>query len=190
MNIVEIPNAIPQHMLNAVAASWPSPDWQYWHRYQNATADKFGTVDRCRIPYAIQAALDHLAAVVGERMPDDCFIDYDLHAAGCHMMPPGGFLGRHLDAVRHPVRPWRRRFSIVCNVNAEWVPEWGGHLCIDGEPPIVPQPGTAIMFATEDCWHRVTQVSQDADWRMTLALFAWSVDGVTAGNTQAMFRDN
>lgn len=187
MRVEIIENALPKHLLNAVVASWPEPSWQYWHRYKSDTSDKYGSMDRCRLPYAVQAALDSLAESLGPWLPDDCFWDHDCHAAGMHMIPPGGFLGRHLDAVRHPQRPWRRRFSVVCNVNSEWRNEWGGSLVIDGRESITPRPGTAILFETADCWHQVARVSHDAEFRKTLALFAWTSAENESGHTSAKF---
>lgn len=184
--LLKIPGAIPDHLLNAVDAVWPSSDWPYWHRYRGETADKFGSMDRFRIPHAIQAALDHLAIVCGGHLPSGCFIDYDLHAAGLHQIPPGGYLRRHLDAECHPIRPWKREWSIVCNVNPRWLADWGGLLLIDGQETIVPERGTAIMFQTPGAWHEVSDTSDDADTRRTLALFAWSVNDC-GGSSQAEF---
>lgn len=189
MRVIRIPNALPDHLLRAVQAVWPDESWQYWHRYTGKTADKYGSMDRCRIPVAVQAALDHLAAVCGSRLPDGVFIDYDLHAAGMHMIPPGGFLGRHLDAEYHPIRPWKREWSIVCNVNQFWAESEGGFLLIDGEEPIVPEPGTAVMFTTPGTWHEVSKTDIFAPARKTLALFGWSICDEKTGQTSANFAE-
>lgn len=189
MQLIRIPNALPDCLLRAVQAVWPDESWQYWHRYTGKTADKYGSMDRCRIPAAIQAALDHLAAVCGSRLPEGCFIDYDLHAAGMHMIPPGGFLGRHLDAEYHPIRSWRREWSIVCNVNREWQDWYGGYLLIDGCEPLLPEPGTAFMFSTPGVWHEVSQTDLTAPNRQTLALFGWSMCDEKPGQTAANFAE-
>jgi Rps23 Pro-64 3,4-dihydroxylase Tpa1-like proline 4-hydroxylase len=178
MSFEIITDAIPRSLCLAAEAAWPGPDWAYWHRYNGATANKFGSMDRARIPAACLAALDALALAVIPHIGDS-FIDYDLHAAGMHMMPPGGFLGRHLDAECHPIRPWRRTHSIVMGVNSQWNPEHGGKLVIespDGNREIVPEPGQAIIFETAGQWHEVTPVATDANqFRKTLALFAWDL---------------
>jgi Rps23 Pro-64 3,4-dihydroxylase Tpa1-like proline 4-hydroxylase len=173
-----ITDAIPRSLCLAAEAAWPGPDWAYWHRYNGATANKFGSMDRARIPAACLAALDALALAVIPHIGDS-FIDYDLHAAGCHQMPPGGFLARHLDAESHPIREWRRTHSIVMGVNSSWNPEHGGKLVIespDGNREIAPEPGQAIIFETAGQWHEVTPVASDANqYRKTLALFAWDL---------------
>ena len=185
-----IENVIPRSLVLAAEAAWPSPDWPYWHRYNGKTGNKFGSMDRDRLPPACLAALDSLALAVIPHIGDS-FIDYDLHAAGMHMMPPGGFLGRHLDAECHPVRPWRRTHSIVMSVNSQWNPEHGGQLVIespDGNREIVPEPGQAIIFETANQWHEVKPVSTDAtQFRKTLALFAWDLRYDHAAKSHADF---
>lgn len=194
MSIKIITDAIPRSLVLAAEAVWPSPDWQYWHRYNGATANKHGSMDRSRIPPACIAALDALALAVIPYIGDS-FIDYDLHAAGMHMIPPGGFLGRHLDAECHPIRPWRRTHSIVMGVNSAWNPDHGGKLVIesnlDRQPDtiIFPEPGQAIIFETAGQWHEVTQVATDSQWRKTLALFAWQIDHKCDGRTSADFQE-
>tara|TARA_R110000822_G_scaffold306865_1_gene433446 strand:- start:497 stop:1051 length:555 start_codon:yes stop_codon:yes gene_type:complete len=182
MAVEIINNAIPLSLVRAAEAAWPSPDWPFWHRYNGKTANKFGSMDRSRIPAACLAALDALALAVVPYIGDS-FIDYDLHAAGMHMMPPGGFLGRHLDAECHPIRPWRRTHSIVLAINAAH----GGNLTLEGFGMFAPVPGRAIVFETANQWHEVTQVEPESKlWRKTLALFAWSAEQCT-GSTSAHF---
>lgn len=190
--VVEIiKNAIPQSLCLAAEAAWPDATWPFWHRYNGKTANKFGSMDRNRIPAACLAALDALAlAVVGH--VGDSFVDYDLHAAGLHMMPPGGFLARHLDAERHPVRPWRRTHSIVLGVNSDWQTLDGGQLILESnldseaDREIFPQAGQAIIFETIDRWHEVKPV-MSSKFRKTLALFAWRLDEDCSGSTGANF---
>lgn len=194
MSIEIIQNAIPQSLCLAAEAAWPSPDWPYWHRYNGATANKFGSMDRSRIPPACLAALDALALAVASHIGDS-FIDYDLHAAGMHMMPPGGFLARHLDAECHPIRPWRRTHSIVLSVNSRWGELCGGQLVLesnlDSEPNTVinVEPCQAVIFETAGRWHEVKRVNTDVSklHRKTLALFAWKIEHDCEGRTSANF---
>ena len=191
-------NAIPRSLCLAAEAAFPDQYWPFWHRYNGATANKFGSMDRARIPAACLAALDALAMAVIPHIGDS-FIDYDLHAAGIHMMPPGGFLGRHLDAETHPIRFWRRTHSIVMSLNSQWDSEkFGGQLRLesnlDSEPDalIAPELGTAIVFETANQWHEVLPVTSCLSsccnqYRKTLALFAWSQDG-KIGATSANFQ--
>lgn len=190
MALVVIPNAIPQSLCLAAEAAWPDPSWQYWHRYNGATANKYGSLDRSRIPAACLAALDALALAVIPYIGNS-FIDYDLHAAGMHMMPPGGFLTRHLDAERHPIRPWRRTHSIVMSVNSAWGELCGGELIIEPDTVIGVEYGKAVIFETAGTWHHVNRVNTDVSklHRKTLALFAWKIDDDCDGRTSAQFHE-
>lgn len=194
--VVEIiKNAIPQSLCRAAEAAWPDQYWPFWHRYDGKTANKFGSMDRSRIPAACLAALDALAMAVADRIGDS-FIDYDLHAAGMHMLPPGGFLARHLDAEAHPIRLWTRTHSIVLGVNSLWNgPKWGGQLVIEtaeGPQEIFPEQGQAIVFKTAKRWHEVRPVTDCQStccnpYRKTLALFAWNSEYTPNGSTGADF---
>ena len=197
MSVVILSDAIDPALLRAAEAAWPDPSWSYWHRYNGKTANKFGSMDRSRIPAACLAALDALALAVAPHIGQS-FIDYDLHAAGLHMMPPGGFLARHLDAECHPIRPWRRTHSIVMTVNSAWGELCGGQLVLesnlDSEPNQVFEvvPGRAVIFETAGVWHEVNRVGTDVSklHRKSLALFAWQVDDDCHGNTSADFRES
>jgi len=193
MTVEIIKNAIPASLVRAAEAAWPTPDWVHWHRYKGKTGNKYGSMDRDRLPPACLAALDALALAVAPFIGES-FVDYDCHAAGLHQMPPGGFLARHLDAECHPIRTWRRTHSIVMGVNSSWDPEHGGQLILesnlDSEPNtiIFPRPGQAIIFETANQWHEVKPVSANAtQYRKTLALFAWQIDDNSTGNTSANF---
>jgi hypothetical protein len=186
-----IKNAIPQSLCRAAEAAWPDQHWPFWHRYNGKTANKFGSMDRIRIPAACLAALDALALAVADRVGES-FIDYDLHAAGCHMLPPGGFLARHLDAEVHPIRQWRRTHSIVLGINSRWTKSDGGQLVLesdrDGKPDneVFPEQGQAIIFETANQWHEVKPVTGGQS-RKTIALFAWDMCCSLAGSTGANF---
>jgi Rps23 Pro-64 3,4-dihydroxylase Tpa1-like proline 4-hydroxylase len=182
-----IQDIIPRSLCLAAEAAWPSVTWPYWHRYKGKTADKYGTMDRSRIPPACLAALDALA-LAAVPFIGESFIDYDLHAAGLHMLPPGGFLARHLDAECHPIRQWKRTHSIVLSVTSDWQEHYGGQLWIEDETTITPQCGTAVIFDTPGTPHEVLPVARQV-YRKTLALFAWTVDSNCDGQTSANFGD-
>jgi hypothetical protein len=192
MSVEIIQNAIPDSLRRAAEAAWPSPEWPYWHRYNGKTGNKYGSMDRDRLPPACLAALDALALAVIPFIGES-FVDYDCHAAGLHQMPPGGFLARHLDAESHPIRQWRRTHSIVMGVNSAWNPEHGGKLVIespDGNREIAPEPGQAIIFETAGQWHEVTPVAADAtQFRKTLALFAWDLQYDHTAKSHADFSE-
>lgn len=186
MTVILLPDAIPRTLCRAAEAAWPDTSWPYWHRYKGRTADKFGSMDRLRVPPACIAALDALALAAAPHIGSS-FIDYDLHAAGLHMMPPGGFLERHLDAECHPLRPWKRTHSIVLFVNSAWGELCGGELVIEDQA-IPVETGSAVVFETEGAWHHVNRVNTDISGlhRKTLALFAWEM-AQSVGSTSATF---
>ena len=197
MSVEIIQDIIPRSLCLAAEAAWPDQFWAHWHRYKGKTADKYGSMDRARIPAACLAALDALALAVIPYIGDS-FIDYDLHAAGLHMMLPGGFLARHLDAERHPIHAWRRTCSIVMSVNSNWdAKRFGGELKLEHGSDleiIAPEIGTAVIFTTTNQWHEVLPVSACQStccnqWRKTLALFAWDHKPEHDGQTSANFGD-
>lgn len=187
MSVIVIQDIIPRSLCLAAEAAWPSPDWPYWHRYQGKTANKFGSMDRLRIPPACLAALDALALAVTPYIGDS-FIDYDLHGAGLHLSLAGGFLKRHLDAERHPIRHWQRTHSIVLCVSSEWSDCYGGQMVIEGEGTFTPRFGTALIFETPGTVHEVKPVADDSPVsRKTLALFGWKQTAIIRGNISATF---
>lgn len=182
-----IDDAIPSPRLAAADAAWPEATWNGWHRYQGKTADKFGLIHHSLAPPAIQRALWAVAEVIEERIPSGCFIDFELHGAGMHMIPPGGFLGRHLDAEKHPQRPWSRTHSAVLFVDSSGDAD-GGKLVIEGNS-IDPIRNRLVIFETPGAWHEVTRVIGNR-LRRSLALFAWKVDEDASGATSARFEVN
>jgi len=178
-----IENAINPALLRAAEASWPEISWSGWHRYEGKTADKYGSLHHSLIPRACAEALNALAESVSTRIGDS-FIDYDMHAAGMHMLPPSGYLTRHIDAERHPIKPWRRTHSIVLFVNTI-AEEFGGALTI-GEDHIQPKFNTCVVFETADQLHEVLPLAEAAPYRKTLALFAWTHDE-SPGRSSANF---
>lgn len=184
-------NLFSPALLRSAVASWPDEKWPHWHRYNNGVANKFGSVDRLRIPTACQVLLDQMAVLVGGGVlrNTNSFVDYELHAAGMHMIPPGGFLGRHLDAEVHPIRSWGRTHSIVLSLNENWRPEWGGELRLEGSEDIPLEFGRMVIFETAGQWHEVLRTAATADNRMTLALFAWEYRDSNSGRSSAFFSE-
>jgi Rps23 Pro-64 3,4-dihydroxylase Tpa1-like proline 4-hydroxylase len=182
-----IVDAIPRSLCLAAEAAWPDQFWPFWHRYNGATANKYGSMDRSRIPAACLAALDALALAVVPFIGES-FIDYDLHGAGMHLSLAGGFLKRHLDAERHPIRRWERTHSIVLCVSSEWEDRYGGQMVIEGQGTFTPRFGTALIFETRGAVHEVKPVADDAPvGRKTLALFGWKTSAMDEGSTSAIF---
>lgn len=187
--ITIINNCLPASLVKAASAAWPEPTWTGWHRYKGATADKYGSLHASVIPAACKAVIDQLALVVSDAIQDS-FIDYDLHAAGLHQIPPGGFLGRHLDAEYHPLRPWKRTHSIVLFLDTFREGD-GGELIIEPDTIVRPEFNSVAIFATPGVWHQVLKTSPDSPMRRTIALFAWTLsDGPQEnGCNSARFSD-
>ena len=172
MNI--IPNALPESLRLAALAAFPNPDWQYWHRYENG---KLATVDEFRIPQACRVALQQLAITIH---PQRGFFDFDLHGAGCHLMPVGTSLGEHVDATYHPIRPWKRIASLVYFLNTCD----GGSLVVNSRAIEAKANTAAIFEANQPHW--VTETKTD---RKTLSLFVWQESTEPKGRTSALFKE-
>lgn len=169
-----IRNAIDCHCLVGARATVPELTWPHWHRYQGSTADKYATVDASRIPAGVMRAIHQMADRLERLLPAGSFWDLDLHGAGIHVLPAGGFLGRHLDAAMHPIRPWVRTTSAVLFLNRLEGPEPGGELCLEQSALVVPpEANTAVVFDTAEEWHWVNRTAATAGDRITLALFGW-----------------
>lgn len=171
--ITIIHNCLPAALVRSACAAWPDPSWTGWHRYKGATADKYGSLHASLIPAACKAVIDQLGLVVAETIGDS-FIDYDLHAAGLHQIPPGGFLGRHLDAEYHPLRPWRRTHSIVLFLDT-FTETQGGELHVEPDTIVRPEFNSVAIFETPGTWHQVFKTSPDSPMRRTIALFGWAL---------------
>jgi Rps23 Pro-64 3,4-dihydroxylase Tpa1-like proline 4-hydroxylase len=176
-SLVQKPFCMPEAMCRAAEAVWPDESWPYWHRYCNETSNKFASMDRGRIPPACLAVLELCAQTLTPCMPKGSFIDYDFHAAGMHMLPPGGFVRAHYDAERHPIRHWKRVFSAVVFINSDWQPEYGGALQLDAGVnkihEVVPEHGLVAFFETAGQLHAVSPTAASAPYRKTLCLFGW-----------------
>lgn len=154
-------------LVEAARATWPSETWPHWHKYSDNNAVKYATKDPARVTAPVSELIRRMAA-----LPVDSgwFPDLDLHGAGMHWIPPGGHLGRHLDGAVHPLTNWFRKGNAILFLDRCE----GGELAIDGQDPIVPEPGKLIMFSS-DQWHEVRPVI--AGDRRSVSLFWWGIDG-------------
>lgn len=175
MSIRIVKNIIPNHIALSASVAFPDHNWQWWHRYNNENSIKYGSVDHQRFPNACRIALEEIAR--NFTPPKDSFPDFDYHAGGMHMLPPGGFLNGHYDAEFHPLYNWKRVGSLVWFANQSWGEDWGGELFVKDQV-IIPEFNCAAYFDTDKCWHGVKQVL-GPEYRKTLAIFYWKqVDSV------------
>lgn len=192
--IIVLEDAVPMPLVRSVAATWPDDKWLHWHRYHDATADKFASKDAGRLPHAAKAVIAELArlpveSLVGSR---PCFPDFDLHGAGLHMLRPGGFLGLHLDGAKHPIMEWSRVANAVLFVD-DWQQEWGGELQMV-EPStkavvqsVTPKRGAVALFVTsETAWHQVATVTGPMP-RRTVSMFWWCESPPQSDRDRALF---
>lgn len=170
-----IDNAIKPSILRAAWADWPDASWKGWHPYRDKSALKYATRDAQSIPRSVWPALFAMANVVDPIANSvEAFPDWDLMGSGMHVLPPGGYLSRHLDANVMRRTGWRREFSCVLFANPTWQESWGGAFKLDGHDPIYPQFNRLVVFAcTDEAWHEVEQVVGGVP-RCSLSLFFWS----------------
>lgn len=181
MSVIRIGNCLPESIAAGALAAVPPLSWPFWHRYTGRNGDKYGTVDACRLPANVHLALNTLALSLGAYLPAGAFWDMDLHGAGIHVLPPGGFLERHLDAKRHPIHGWTRTTSAVLFLTSH--PDGSGALVLEqSKQVIVPEFNTAVIFDTEEEWHWVRKT---VGTRITLALFGWRPGKDGDGTTMA-----
>ncbi|HSG72068.1 MAG TPA: 2OG-Fe(II) oxygenase [Planctomycetaceae bacterium] len=177
MRYVELSNWAPAGLVNAALAEWPAEDWRHWHFYDDQTAKKRATKDASRLPRAATMLLERMAELDlrYHGFDADCFPDLELHGAGMHELPTGGFLRKHLDSTAHPQTRWNRSVNGVLFLNE---PEQGGDLTFHlpfEEIVIHPESGKLVLFETADeAWHSVSTVAGSIS-RKTLSLFWWTL---------------
>ncbi len=176
----------PPELVRAVDATWPRLDWPHWHKYADAHAVKYGTKDADRLPKPANILIERMAEIdVGL----DSFPDMDLHGAGMHCMPIGGFLGRHVDGAVHPLTGWRREANALLFVSP-WQDDWGGDLCFYDHGEVVqrvsPRFNRLVLF-TGDIEHGVEAVA-GPNQRRTLSLFWWSLTQSDSTRDRAEFK--
>jgi len=178
--IKQFNNLISTPLAVAASVSIPKLDWQWYHKYNSKTAYKYGSVDPYRIPTTCKIVIETITTKVCEYFDNEhIFPDFDLHGGGIHIIPPSGWLSRHLDAEYHPTKLWKRAGSLVWFANQEWKDSDGGELIIEepftGKDTIhyfKPVFNTAIYFDTDSTFHQVTKNTGSQD-RKTLAIFFW-----------------
>lgn len=177
-------NAIDHAVAFAAIATWPAKDDRRWHRYQTPHQNKYATRDANGMtPAATECVRQIIEAV---EVPLWCFPDYDLHGAGMHVIPPGGWLSKHLDSDHHPITGWARRYSAVLCVNPHWDMKWGGAFEL-GDKTVYPSFNRLVIFeTTDDAWHEVTKVTGPSP-RCTISVFFWSADDGKRNRPQAEF---
>lgn len=187
MSWVIIDNYCTPALVRATNATWPARDWGHWHKYDNG---KLATKSPHLIPLAAAALLQELACIPVDQklgLTCDSFPDLEyLHGAGLHEQPYGTSLGQHVDAERHPLRPWKREASVILFLNEC---EEGSLDMLNASGDVLqrvdPEPNRLVIFSTPGQHHRVNRCLSD---RRSVCLFFWSIcDSGFCGRTHAGF---
>jgi SM-20-related protein len=78
--------------------------------------------------------------------------DYEVHMT---VYPPGAFYKRHLDQFS---REDHRKLSVICYLNNDWLPDYGGHLRMwlsDKSIDVLPTAGRFVCFRSDLIEHEV-----------------------------------
>lgn len=156
---IQVNNFLKPKLINRINDQWPVK----WEKQENGRfSKKFGSR---KIPPAVRQVVD---AIHGNLEPieeltgiNGLIPDPDLFGAGCHCIPPGGFLKMHVDFNKH-THGWHRRVNMLIYVNSDWDESWGGALILAKDPKqlnndvkvIPPHAGCCVIFPTTDqSWH-------------------------------------
>ena len=113
------------------------------------------------------AKLDHLRGYINQSL----FLsikDYEVHLT---VYPPGAFYNRHLDQFS---RDDHRKLSIICYLNQDWRPEYGGQLRIwlaGKAVDVLPTAGRLVCFRSDLIEHEVLPATKPR-----LSITGWLLD--------------
>ena len=97
--------------------------------------------------------------------------DYEIHMT---VYPIGSFYKRHLDQFK---RDDRRKLSIICYLNENWLEEHGGQLRIhrpETSVDVLPLAGRMVCFRSDQLEHEVLPATRER-----LSLTGWLLDQFT-----------
>lgn len=149
------PHAVIEDFLNPevvreINRTWPAE----WLKKSGRTSVKWHTSN---LPVAARDVVDSIDIGMVERITgiQGLIADPELFGAGLHCIPAGGYLKMHIDFNAHP-RGWHRRVNLLIYLNETWEEEWGGHLQLGRQDPVLISPigGRCVIFETNDqSWH-------------------------------------
>lgn len=141
----------------ALAASFPAPDAELWHVYNNPLERKRACSDTARMPPRLRDALlalcgpsvvEAVRELTGLAPADALQADPYCHGGGLHSHSAGGKLDLHLDYSVHPWSGLERRFNLIVYLvppDEPWEPSYGGALelraAAAGSSEAAPRPG-------------------------------------------------
>jgi hypothetical protein len=123
---------LPEGVLEAVLAEFPSPKGGDWFAFDSATERKLATKDDTIMGPATRRLLaelnsgtfiDFLERLTGidGLVPDPHYV-----GGGLHQIERGGHLKVHADFNRHPRTDLERRLNVLIYLNRDWKDEYGG----------------------------------------------------------------
>lgn len=159
---IVIDNFLPESILEAVLAEFPSPEQIAWQKFQNSAEKKLasrheqqmGDATRLLL-YQFNSAtfiefLEELTGIPGI-IPDPHFV-----GGGLHQIERGGFLKMHVDFNKHTRLNLDRRLNLLLYLNKDWKEEYGGHLELwdtemtQCQKKILPIFNRCVVFSTTD----------------------------------------
>lgn len=140
------------------------------HINESIRGDYIKWIDNNSSPKAITAYLDKLQHLISH-LNQSLFLslkDFEVHMT---VYPQGAFYKRHLDQFS---RDDHRKLSIICYLNNDWLPNYGGQLrmWISGKPiDMLPIAGRLVCFRSDMIEHEVLPATHPR-----LSITGWMLD--------------
>lgn len=140
------------------------------HVNESIRGDYIKWIDNNSSPKAITAYLVKLQHLI-RHLNQSLFLslkDYEVHMT---VYPQGAFYKRHLDQFN---RDDHRKLSIICYLNNDWLPDYGGQLrmWISGKPiDVLPTAGRLVCFRSDMIEHEVLPATHPR-----LSITGWMLD--------------
>jgi Rps23 Pro-64 3,4-dihydroxylase Tpa1-like proline 4-hydroxylase len=205
---IVIDNFLPESVLDAVLAEFPTPEQITWQSFQNKAEKKLASRDETQMGDATRfllyqfnsstfiSFLEDLTGIAGI-IPDPHF-----EGGGMHQIQRGGYLKMHVDFNWHERLKLDRRLNVLLYLNRDWPEAYGGHLQLWDkdmtacQQKILPLFNRFVIFSTTDFsyhGHPDPLTCPDDRTRRSLALYYYS-NGRPASETigkphTTIFRD-
>lgn len=180
---------LPKALTKRAVAEFPSPDDPGWYREASKRQIKWswkrmdtlqgGAIADIQAVMSRPAAMDALREHLGIDEPVELGIGNALH-----MIPPGGFLGAHVDFNFHPRdKGLHRRVNALIYLNDPWCTAWGGeirfydHATMRCDAAYSPIAGRMVAFETTETsfhGHPEPLACPDGEYRRSIAFYYYS----------------
>jgi hypothetical protein len=125
---------LPEGVLDAVVAEFPSTEEESWWRFNSEKERKLGSTDASSMGATTRQLFSEFNGPVfvdflGELTGITGLVpDPHLFGGGLHQIETGGYLEIHADFNRHPLTGLERRINVLLYLNRNWDERWGGAL--------------------------------------------------------------